>query len=146
MTKLLIAIAITLATAFSARADPLVTYPLWIGTHRLRVEVASTQEERQVGLMHRKSLGENQGMVFVFERAGVWGMWMKNTYVPLSVAFIAEDGRILNIEDMEPLSEDSHSANGPAKYALETNKGWFKKRGIKAGQRVQGLKEIPRAQ
>ncbi|MFN0315814.1 MAG: DUF192 domain-containing protein [Burkholderiales bacterium] len=146
MTKLLISIAIVLAVAFPARADPLVTYPLSIGKYKLRVEVASTPEARQAGLMHRKSLGENQGMVFVFERAGLWGMWMKNTYVPLSVAFIGEDGRILNIEDMTPLSEDSHSAAGPARYALEVNKGWFKQREIKPGNRVLGLKNIPQGQ
>ena len=127
----------------AALADPLRTYFVKIGTHKLRVEVAATPDERQKGLMHRRSMGENQGMVFVFERRGLWGMWMKNTFIPLSVAFIAEDGRILNIEDMEPETEDAHSARSPAKYALEVNKGWFAKRGIKPGQRVEGLKELP---
>lgn len=125
------------------RADPLLTYPLKLGEHRLRVEVASTPQDRQIGLMHRRSMPENHGMVFIFERPGLWGMWMKNTLIPLSAAFIAEDGRILNIEDMEPETEDSHNARGPAKYVLEVNQGWFQKRKIRPGQRVEGLSALP---
>jgi len=135
-------LCLTLAI-FGAHADPLLTYPLKIGRHSLRVEVASTPDERQTGLMHRRLLGEDQGMVFVFERSGLWGMWMKNTFIPLSVAFIDERGRILNIEDMEPQTEDSHNAIAPARYALEMNKGWFAKRGIRPGQKVEGLQRLP---
>jgi len=148
ITKYFSCIALLLVALVSpaGHADPLLTFPIKVGKHELRVEVASTPESRQTGLMHRRSMGENHGMVFVFEQPGPWGMWMKNTYIPLSVAFIAEDGRILNIEDMEPQTEDAHSAGGPAKYALEVNKGWFHKRKIKSGQRVEGLKALPRAQ
>lgn len=144
--RVLMALLASCVLAPLAQADPLLTFPLKIGEHRLRAEVASTPEERQKGLMHRRSMPENHGMVFVFERTGLWGMWMKNTYIPLSVAFISEDGRILNIEDMEPHTEDSHSASAPARYALEVKKGWFRKHKISAGQRVEGLTTLPRSQ
>jgi hypothetical protein len=137
-----VAAALTLPCA--VRADPLLTYPLKIKGHTLRAELARTEEEKRTGLMFRKQLGENSGMVFVYEREGRWAMWMKNTYVPLSVAFIDRDGRILNIEDMQPLTLDSHQAAGPAKYALEVNRGWFAQRGIRPGDRVQGLEKLPR--
>jgi hypothetical protein len=123
-------------------ADPLLTYPLKIKSHSVRVEMAVTEEEKRTGLMFRRSLGENSGMIFVYENEGRWAMWMKNTYVPLSVAFIDRSGRILNIEDMQPLTEDTHQAAGPAKYALEMNQGWFAKRGIGKGDKVQGLEQI----
>lgn len=125
-------------------ADPLLTYPLRIKGHVLRAELARTEEEKRTGLMERRRLGENAGMLFVYEREGIWAMWMKNTYIPLSVAFLARDGTILNIEDMEPLSEDTHQAAAPARYALEVNRGWFAKRGIKRGDRVEGLGKLPR--
>jgi hypothetical protein len=124
-------------------ADPLLTYPLKIKGHTLRVEVAASEEEKRTGLMFRRNLGENNGMLFVYENDSRWAMWMKNTYLPLSVAFIDRDGRIINIEDMQPLTEDAHQAAGPAKYALEVNQGWFAKRGIGKGDRIQGLDKIP---
>jgi uncharacterized membrane protein (UPF0127 family) len=126
-----------------AGADPLLTYPLKIKGHILRAEVAASEEEKRTGLMFRRNLGENSGMLFVYEREGRWAMWMKNTYLPLSVAFIDRDGRIINIEDMLPLTEDAHQAAGPAKYALEVNQGWFANRGIGKGDRIQGLDKIP---
>lgn len=128
----------------SGNADPLMTYPLKIKSHSLRAELAQTEEEKRTGLMFRKSLPENTGMLFVYEVEGRWAMWMKNTYVPLSVAFIDRNGVILNIEDMEPLTEESHAAAGPAKYALEMSRGWFAKRGIGAGAHVLGLDKVPR--
>lgn len=124
-------------------ADPLMTYPLRIKSHTLRAELARSEEEKRTGLMFRKSLPENTGMLFVYEAEARWAMWMKNTYVPLSVAFIDRNGIILNIEDMEPLTEQSHEAAGPAKYALEMNRGWFAKRGIGAGARITGLDKVP---
>jgi uncharacterized membrane protein (UPF0127 family) len=127
-----------------AGADPLMTYPLKIKGHALRAELAKTDEEKRTGLMFRRSLAESSGMLFVYEEEGRWAMWMKNTYVPLSVAFIDRSGIILNIEDMEPLSEDSHQAAGLAKYALEMNRGWFAGRGISRGDHIQGLHRIPR--
>jgi uncharacterized membrane protein (UPF0127 family) len=139
--------ACLLAALFAApatRADPLLTYPLKIKGHTLRAELARTEEEKRTGLMFRRQLGENSGMVFVYESEGSWAMWMKNTYVPLSVAFIDRNGRILNIEDMQPQTLDSHQSAGPAKYALEMNQGWFAKRGIQPGARVEGLEKLPR--
>lgn len=127
-----------------ARADPLLTYPLKIRGHELRVEVANNDETRRTGLMFRRSLAENSGMLFVYEAPGRHAMWMKNTLVPLSVAFMDRDGRILNIEDMEPLTLTAHASAGEAWYSLETNRGWFAQRGIGAGERVHGLKAIPR--
>lgn len=126
-----------------AGADPLLTYPLRIKGHGLRAELAASDEEKRTGLMYRRNLGENSGMLFVYENEGQWAMWMKNTLIPLSVAFIDRRGRIINIEDMQPLTLDSHQAAGPAKYALEMNQGWFAKRGIQKGDRVEGLDKVP---
>jgi hypothetical protein len=133
------------AAAGSARADPLLTYPLKIRNHTLRVEVADTEASRRTGLMFRRQLGENAGMLFVYEAQQPWAMWMRNTYIPLSVAFIDRDGRIINIEDMQPQTDDTHQSARPAKYALETNQGWFARRRIKPGDRVLGLERIPTA-
>jgi hypothetical protein len=93
--------------------------------------------------MHRRILPENRGMLFVFEEAGAHAMWMKNTYIPLSVAFLDERGGVINIADMEPHTVDSHGAARPARYALEANRGWFAKRGIKPGARVEGIERAP---
>lgn len=128
----------------AARADPLLTYPVKIRGHELRVELANTDETRRTGLMFRRSLAENSGMLFVYDAPGRHAMWMKNTLVALSVAFIDREGRILNIEDMEPLTETAHASVGEAWYSLETNRGWFTRRGIRPGDRVDGLKAIPR--
>jgi hypothetical protein len=127
-------------------ADPLLTYPLKIKGHSIRAEVANTEEGRRTGLMFRTSLAENQGMLFIYEKEGRYAMWMKNTNVPLSVAFIDKNGAILNIEDMEPQTEDSHGSMGAAKFSLEMNQGWFKRRGIKRGDHVVGLERIPRSE
>lgn len=128
-----------------ARADPLLTYPLKIGRHEIRAEVANTEEIRRQGLMFRERLGENSGMIFLYPKPEVTAMWMKNTRIALSVAFIDSGGRILNIEDMVPFSEDAHASRGAAAYALEMNRGWFGKRGIKPGDRVEGLSKLPPA-
>lgn len=130
--------------AVSAQADPLLTFPLRIKSHEIRVEVANTEESMRRGLMFRDRLAENSGMIFVYARPGLQAMWMKNTRIPLSVAFADADGRILNIEDMEPLSEKSHSSKGKAAYALEMNRGWFSRRGIGRGDRIEGLERLPR--
>jgi len=135
--------ALALLAPGAAWADPLLTYPLKIKGHVIRVEVANTEDGRRVGLMFRDALGENQGMLFVYEAQGRHAMWMKNTLIPLSVAFIDRSGRIINIEEMQPQTEDAHGARADAAFSLETNQGWFKKRGIKAGDRVQGLERVP---
>jgi uncharacterized membrane protein (UPF0127 family) len=118
---------------------------LTVNGHKLTAEVAHTGEARRQGLMHRRILPENRGMLFVFEEAGAHAMWMKNTYIPLSVAFLDERGGVINIADMEPHTVDSHGAARPARYALEANRGWFAKRGIKPGARVEGIERAPPA-
>jgi len=122
------------------------TLQLKIGTHAVNAEVAATMDTRMKGLMHRDKMGKNDGMLFVFDQVGYHGMWMKNTLIPLSVAFLDEQGKILNIADMEPHSEQTHSAAGPARYALEMNVGWFKARNISAGAIVKGLDKAPKGQ
>jgi uncharacterized protein len=136
-------IAVIFGFAGTTLADPLLTYPLRIKNHEIRAEVANTEESRRRGLMFRDSLGDNSGMVFSYPEAGMNAMWMKNTRIPLSVAFIDRNGRILNIENMEPFSEQAHSSAGEAAYALEMKRGWFRKRAIKAGDRVEGLHGLP---
>jgi len=138
--------ALGLQTPSAVHADPLLTYPLKIKGHAIRAEVANTPETRQTGLMFRDSLVENQGMVFVYEAEGRHAMWMKNTLIPLSVAFIDRGGRIVNIEDMQPQTEDTHMAATPVAYSLEMNQGWFKKHGIRKGDLVQGLERLPASQ
>jgi len=142
--RLLIA-ALGLAAPLAA-AEPqakLPTLTLNVGIHLIHAEIANTHPSRAQGLMFRKSLGANHGMLFVFPDIGPQCMWMRNTYVPLSVAFIDEAGMILNIADMKPQTEDSHCAAGPARYALEMNQGWFAAKGIKPGVRISGIEKAP---
>lgn len=120
-----------------AQSLPIAT--LTIGKHKAMAEIAINPEQRAIGLMHRFSLKPDHGMLFVFERPEAQGFWMRNTYVPLSIAFIAADGRIVNIEDMRPQTEDTHYSKGPALYALEMRKGWFAERGIGPGATVEGI-------
>ena len=119
------------------------TATLRIGAHRLKVEVAQTDAQREKGLMFRKQMGRDDGMLFIFDEPAYHAMWMKNTLIPLSVAFLDAQGTILNILDMEPQTLDSHAAAGPAVYAIETNKGWFEERKVKAGDKVTGLPKAP---
>ena len=112
------------------------------GMHLIRAEVADNNASRTQGLMHRRSMPQGDGMVFVFEETAIHCMWMKNTLIPLSVAFIDQSGAIVNIVDMQPHSEQSHCATRPARYALEMNKGWFAERGIKPGARLRGLEKL----
>jgi len=134
------------AATLSAQADPLITYPLRIKKHEVRAEIANTEQDRLRGLMFRDKLAENSGMIFLYPRPEASAMWMKNTRIALSVAFIDANGRILNIAEMEPYSEEAHASSGAAAYALEMNRGWFRKQGIKAGDLVEGLKDLPPAQ
>jgi uncharacterized membrane protein (UPF0127 family) len=114
---------------------------LAIGKNSITAEVANTEPQRATGLMNRRMLPEDRGMLFVFPDMALHAMWMMNTYVPLSVAFLDRDGLIINIEDMQPQTQDSHPAARPARYALEANQGWFRKRGIKPGDKVEGLEK-----
>ena len=108
------------------------------GMHRIDAQIAGTPEQRQVGLMFRKDMPQHEGMIFIFDQPGKQCFWMKNTLIPLSTAFIADDGTIVNIEDMKPLVLDGHCSAQPVRYVLEMNKGWFAKKGIKAGSKLQG--------
>lgn len=135
---------IFLCVAGAAHAQlPEVT--LSVNGHQLAAEVASTDATRTEGLMHRRILPADRGMLFVFPEVSRHAMWMMNTYIPLSVAFLDESGTIINIEDMKPHTRDSHPSAKPAKYALEMNLGWFAKRGIKPGAKIEGLKRAPPA-
>lgn len=139
--RLLLGVVLAFA-ALAARAQmPEIT--LTIGGHKLTAEVAASDPERMQGLMHRRMMPENRGMLFVFTQEARHAMWMKNTYLPLSVAFVDSKGVITNIEDMKPHTEDSHGAVKPVRYALEMNVGWFAKRGIKAGSKIEGLEKAP---
>jgi uncharacterized membrane protein (UPF0127 family) len=111
---------------------------LTAGNAMLWVEVVQSEEARARGLMYRKELPTDQGMLFVFDYPQHLSFWMKNTYIPLDIAFVAADGRILNILQMKPLDEGPrYESNGPAVYAIETNTGWFQKNGVKAGDKVK---------
>jgi len=117
----------------------LPTTKLTIGHQALTAEVAANDEQRSIGLMYRFSLPPDHGMLFVFEQVRPLSFWMRNTYIPLSIAFIDASGRILNIEEMAPQNDRSTWSVAPALYALEMRKGWFAQKGIKPGAIVQGL-------
>jgi hypothetical protein len=108
------------------------------GMHIIQAEVAQSPGQRSIGLMNRPSMGANEGMLFVFEQPAQQCFWMKNTLLPLSIAFLAEDGTVVNIEDMKPETLDSHCSRKEVRYALEMNLGWYAKRGIKPGSRLTG--------
>jgi uncharacterized membrane protein (UPF0127 family) len=137
MRSLLTLAIFAAAAAFAQPQQPVVQ--LNAGMHLIRADVVSDYATRGQGLMHRKSLAQNAGMLFIFDEASVHCMWMKNTLIPLSVAFIDDRGTIVNIADMEPHSEASHCAAQPVRYALEMNRGWFAARGVKPGTRLGGM-------
>lgn len=111
---------------------------LTAGIHQIDAQVAVTSEEHQIGLMYRQDMPQHEGMLFVFESPNRLCFWMKNTLIPLTAAFIGDDGAIVNLEDMKPQSLDSHCAAKPVRYVLEMNKGWFAKKGLKAGSKLSG--------
>ena len=112
---------------------------LKVGPHAVAAEVASTPDQRSLGLMYRFSLPADHGMLFVFPEPQPLAFWMRNTYIPLSIAFIDAEGRILNVVEMAPRSDATHPSRGDALYALEMRKGWFAERGIRPGTQVTGL-------
>jgi uncharacterized membrane protein (UPF0127 family) len=128
------------AAIASAQEAPqkLAQVRLTAGIHNINAELASTPPQREIGLMFRSVMPANDGMLFVFERPGQQCFWMKNTLIPLSVAFIGDDGSVVNIDDMKPQTLDSHCSAKPVRFVLEMNEGWFAKRGIKAGSRLRG--------
>jgi len=144
---LLRALALTfcllLQAAFPARAaeEPqmeLATTRLTAGIHNINVQVAQTPEEHAVGLMYRRSMPTNEGMLFIFPAPAKQCFWMKNTLLPLSAAFILDDGTLLNIEDMKPKALESHCSARPVRFVLEMHQGWFAKRGLRAGDKLGG--------
>ena len=111
---------------------------LLAGMHQIDAQVALSPEQRQIGLMFRKDMPQHEGMVFVFEQSTKQCFWMKNTLLPLTAAFVADDGTIVNLADMKPQTLGAHCSDKPVRYVLEMNQGWFTKKGIKAGSKLQG--------
>ncbi|HEU4458397.1 MAG TPA: DUF192 domain-containing protein [Methylibium sp.] len=138
--RLVVALSIGAASAAPAQEGPqkLAAIRLNAGIHNIQAEVARTPEQRAIGLMHRPTLGPNDGMLFVFEQPATQCFWMKNTLIPLSIAFVADDGRIESIAEMPPKTLESTCSSKPVRLVLEMNQGWFAKRGIKAGDRLAG--------
>jgi len=143
LTYRLAIVALMALSALAVRAQdaPQTNLPvvqLQAGMHNIRAQVATTVEQRATGLMHRREMPQHEGMLFVFEQPSVQCFWMKNTLLPLSIAFIADDGAVVNVREMQPQSLDSHCSDKPVRYVLEMNQGWFAKRGIKAGFKLTG--------
>lgn len=152
IVKRLLHLWITLSTgallcwAPAAKAQTTIELPtlqLYAGMHRLSVEVAAQTDARTRGLMWRKSLPTNHGMLFIFPQKATQCFWMKNTLIPLSIAFLQDDGTVVNMEDMQPLTIDGHCSKAPVRYALEVNQGWFKQRNVTESQRIRGLPQLP---
>ena len=139
----LCAVAMTLATAGAAAQGTgvpqnLPTVKLSAGMHQIQAMVANTPTQRQVGLMHRKDMAQHEGMLFIFEQPTQQCFWMRNTPLPLAIAFIADDGTVVNTDEMKPQTDDSHCSAKPVRFVLEMNQGWFNKKGIKPGARITG--------
>ena len=138
--RLVAACLVAAASRFAFGAgEPLPTTTLTINGNKLVAELATTPEQQMTGLMHRFSLRPDHGMLFVFDRSEPRRFWMRNTFIPLSIAYIATDGSIVNIEDMVPHDETGVWSRGPVRYALEMRKGWFAERSIRPGDKVAGL-------
>lgn len=140
-SRLLMAGLISLAAALPASAQNMPQMNLQrveinAGMHRIDAQVAQSPQERQTGLMYRKEMPAHEGMIFVFEQPATQCFWMKNTLLPLTAAFVADDGTIVNLADMKPQSEESHCSAKPVRYVLEMNQGWFAQKGIKAGSKL----------
>lgn len=139
-TTLIGLLALFASSAWSQSAPqldlPKVT--LKAGMHLIHAQVASTPEQRATGLMLRAEMPANEGMLFVFEEPAGQCFWMKNTLLPLTAAFVADDGTIVNLADMKPRTLDSHCSAKPVRYVLEMHQGWFAKRGLQAGFRLGG--------
>ena len=139
--------ALLAAASFAAAADtPLPRLQLQAGVHTFEVEVASTSQQRRLGLMGRTRLADNAGMLFVFEQEDRHCFWMKNTLIPLSVAFLDDDGSIVDIADMQPQTLERHCPQAPVRHALEVKQGGFSSRGIQPGMRVSGGPFGPRSE
>jgi uncharacterized membrane protein (UPF0127 family) len=135
-TGILFSLFIT--SAFAQQKLPI--QKITAGMYVIEAEVAATEAQREIGLMNRKHMGQNEGMLFKFDRPAGYCMWMKNTFIPLSVAFLDSEGVILNMEEMLPQTEKTHCATKPALYALEMNAGWFNRKNIKPGSKIELMK------
>jgi uncharacterized membrane protein (UPF0127 family) len=139
---LLVFVSLLVAQPASAQLQTpqpkLATLTLSAGMHNIVAEVAATPQQRQIGMMMRTQMAQHEGMLFVFEQPTRQCFWMRNTLLPLAIAFLADDGRIVNLAEMQAQTDDSHCSAEPVRYVLEMNKGWFDKRGIKAGVRLRG--------
>jgi len=139
----LVVLSLAVSMVGWAQQSQLPLLELFAGMHRIEAEVAATPGSRQTGMMQRTIMAPQRGMLFVFPEVAAHCMWMRNTLLPLSVAFLDEKGRIINVEDMQPQSDVSHCAARPARYALEMNLGWFKSRGLGAGFAITGVEKEP---
>jgi uncharacterized membrane protein (UPF0127 family) len=135
---LLLAMLVAGAAWPQGQPQNLATTTLQVGMHNIRAQLALTPEQRQVGLMFRQTMPTHEGMLFVFDQATTQCFWMRNTLIPLSIAFLADDGTVVNLADMKPQSDDSHFSARPVRYVLEMNLGWYAKRGVKPGTRIVG--------
>ena len=142
--KFLLSLALLATGQLASAQMPMIE--MTAGFHRIEAEVAADNQNRQIGLMNRKAMPAQRGMLFVFTEKNTHCMWMRNTFIPLSVAFLDEEGVIINIEDMQPQTESNHCAKVPARFALEMNLGWFAQRAIKPGSKLNGLAKAPRPQ
>jgi uncharacterized membrane protein (UPF0127 family) len=135
---ILVAVIVTLLAGCPSRSPAgMAIIKVDIEGHPLKAEVAATTEQRTRGLMYRRELGRNAGMLFAYENPSALSFWMKNTFIPLSIAFIADDGSIVHITDMAPQTLAPHRSPKPVRYALEVNRGWFEDRNISAGDRAE---------
>lgn len=140
--KTFLPILAALVSCAALAQEPQMSLPrvkLSAGMHQIDAQVARSNEERATGLMHRKEMPQHEGMLFVFDQPTQQCFWMKNTLLPLSAAFVADDGTVVNVEDMKPQTLDSHCSTRPVRYVLEMNQGWFAKKGVKAGAKLTGL-------
>lgn len=141
LLRLLLTALAAMAVTLAAAQEPQLNLPrvkLSAGVHQIDAQVASTPQQRATGLMWRRDMPQHEGMLFVFEQAAVQCFWMMNTPSPLTAAFLADDGTIVNLADMQPLSTQSHCSKQPVRFVLEMNQGWFEKKGLRAGARLSG--------
>jgi uncharacterized membrane protein (UPF0127 family) len=139
LAPLVLALAPALLPAVAQ--EPQLNLPrvkLAAGMHQINAQVAQSPDQRTIGLMHRREMPQHEGMLFVFEQPSVQCFWMKNTLLPLTAAFVADDGTVVNLADMQPQTTDSHCSARPVRYVLEMNRGWFAKKGFKPGFKLSG--------
>lgn len=136
-----LALSVSLCAAAQTPPPPQTDLPrvrIMAGMYQIDAQVAQTPRQREIGLMSRKEMPQTEGMIFVFDQPSTQCFWMRNTLLPLSAAFVADDGRIVNLVDMQPMTENSHCSTEPVRFVLEMNQGWFARKGIHAGSKLSG--------